>query len=397
MVEETQSNSSPIVNVPIVVTVLSLCGLLVVSQLYLSIPLVPLISQIFDVSPNVASWLGSAFGFAYAFGFLVFGPLSDRYGRKRILVPGLGVLASISFAVGASPSFQVLLQLRVVQGFVAATFAPTALAYIGENLPAVVRPIGIACMSTGFLLAGIVGQVYGSAIGAIYGWRWVFWLLAIAYAVFILLIGTQLPKGTRQKLNTSILSVYKNMAALLIRPSLLSAYAAAFMVLLSFVAMYSGLGGYLENRYGIDQNGLFLIRLAGIPGMLLSPLFGNFIQKWGSKKVVICGLLLAAFGLGLEAFATQLPILVFASGVFVAGISATVPALIALVGSLAPEARGAAVALYTFVLFVGASFGPLVNTWLRPAGFITICLILVACLLTVAAIVQVGVRSIASK
>lgn len=91
---------------------------------------------------------------------------------------------------------------------------------------------------------------------------------------------TQLPKGTGYRLNTTIVNVYKNMAALLIRSSLLSAYAAAFMVLLSFVAMYSGLGGYLENKYDIDQNGLFLIRLAGIPGMLLSPLFGKFIQKW---------------------------------------------------------------------------------------------------------------------
>ena len=394
MMPETQSNLSPTVNVPIVVTVLSLCGLLVVSQLYLSIPLVPLIVQNFEVSPSAASWLGSTFGFAYAFGFLVFGPLSDRYGCKRILVPGLGALASITFAVGTSTSFPVLLQLRVVQGFIAATFAPTALAYISENLPGATRPIGIACMSTGFLSAGIVGQVYASAVGTIYGWRWVFWLLALAYAVAVFFIATQLPNGAGQKLNASILSVYENMAALLSRPSLLAAYAAAFMLLLSFVAMYSGLGAYVENRYGIDQNSLFLIRLAGIPGMLLSPLIGNFIQKWGSKTVVIGGLLLAAFGLTLEAFTSQLPILVLASGVFVAGISATIPALITLVGSLAAEARGAAVALYTFVLFVGASFGSLVDTLLRPAGFVTMCVILMGSLLSTAAIVQVGVRDL---
>jgi predicted MFS family arabinose efflux permease len=120
------------------------------------------------------------------------------------------------------------------------------------------------------------------------------------------------------------------MAALLRSPSLLAAYAAALMVLLSFVAMYSGLGPYLSNRYGINQNNLLFIRMAGIPGMLLSPLVGSFIQRWGSKNVVVSGLVLAAISLGLEAVSGQLSILVIVSGIFVTGISATVPALITL-------------------------------------------------------------------
>lgn len=389
---DARTNTPPSINVPVVVTLLSVCGLLVVSQLYLFIPLVGLISQVFEVSVVSASWIGSAFGFAYALGFLVFGPLSDRYSRKKILLLGLGVLAAITFAVGASPSLTALIQLRAVQGFVAAIFAPTALAYLGENLPTSVRPIGIACMSTGFLLAGIVGQIYADAVSGIYGWRWVFWLLAIAYAIAAFSIAIQLPHGVSQKLNTNALSVYQKMLELLTRPALLSVYMATFVLLLSFVAMYSGLGAYLENQYSVDQNDLFLIRLAGIPGMLFSPMFGKFIQKWGSRTVVSRGLLLAATGLALESFVNQLPIIVFASGVFVAGISATVPALISLVSSLAADARGAAVALYSFILFIGASFGPLLDTVLRPAGFKALCVVLMFSLLMAAAVVQRGVR-----
>lgn len=390
----TRANFHSTVSIQVVVVVLSLCGLLVVSQIYLAIPLIPLISQIFGVSQAAASWIGSAFGFAYALGFLIFGPLCDRYSCKVVLVPGLAVLALTTYAVGASSSFENLVQLRGLQGFVAAAFAPTALAYVSEIIPQPARAIGIACVSTGFLLAGIMGQVYSSIVSLNYGWRWVFWFLAIAYAIAALTVAKLLPDSVRQKPSASILSVYRNMAALLRSPSLLAAYAAALMVLLSFVAMYSGLGPYLSNRYGINQNNLLFIRMAGIPGMLLSPLVGSFIQRWGSKNVVVSGLVLAAISLGLEAVSGQLSILVIVSGIFVTGISATVPALITLVGSIAAEARAAAIALYTFVLFFGASLGPLVTTFLRPIGFTGLCVSLAFFLLMSAVAVQLGVRGI---
>jgi MFS transporter, YNFM family, putative membrane transport protein len=391
---QAQKISNRSVNVPLTVAVLSLSGLLVVSQLYLAIPLFPILSQFFDISPGFASWLSSSFGFAYALGFLIFGPLSDRYSCKVVLVPGLTVLALATFAIGGSSSFETLVQLRGLQGFIAASFAPAALAYVSEVLPKQSRGLGIACVTTGFLLAGILGQVYSSFVSLTYGWRWVFWFLAFAYAVAALTVAKQLPDSIRHKPNVNIPSVYRNMATLLKSHSLLAAYAATLMVLLSFVAMYSGLEPYLSSHYKLDQNDLLLIRMAGIPGMLLSPMFGYFIQWWGSKKVVVSGLVLAAIGLGLEVVSLQLPLLVFASGIFVAGISATVPALIALVSSIGVKARGAAVALYTFVLFVGASFGSLITTSTSPVGFVGLCIILIFFLLAAAVTVQMSVENI---
>jgi MFS transporter, YNFM family, putative membrane transport protein len=381
------------VNVLLVVMILSLTGLLERCLLFLSIPLTPIISKVFGVSLLNATWLGSAYSFAFATGFLVFGPLSDCFGRKKVLIPGLLILIPITVAVGASSSFPVLISLRTMQGFVAATFSPTAIAYLSEVLPHVARPVGIACVTTAFLLAGIFGQVYASAIVPIYGWRWVFWLLAITYTVAVLILIVQLPSDVTQKTQVSLAKVYKNMAVLLTRPSLLAVFVASFTLLFSFVAMYSGLAPYLQNRYGIDQNQLFFIRLAGVPGMLLSPLSGRFINRWGSKKVVICSLTLAAFGILLEPLSNQLPILIFATAIFVTGIAATPPGFISLVTTLAAEAKGAALAMYTFVLFAGASFAPLVENLTRFAGFPALCIGLAFILLFGASIVKFGVKS----
>lgn len=378
-------------NTRVVVALLALTGLVIIMQLYLSIPLFPVMEQFFGVSRAAATWFGGAFGFAYAAGFLVFGPLSDRYGRKVIMIWGLISLAIVTLAAGFSPSFEVLIFLRIAQGLAAATFSPVALAYVGEVLPQAARATGIAFMTTGFLLAGILGQIYADVINAAFGWQWVFWSLAAAYLILFALV-QQLPKGAPPAQGENILNVYINMARLFKRVALIAAYAASFTLLLTFVAMYTGLGRYLHTTYGMGQEEILWIRAAGIPGILLSPLAGRLIARFGSKQVVIGGLLVAVAGLVVEAFARQLPLIVVASGVFVAGIAVAVPALITLISITAGEARGAAVAFYAFILFVGASLGPFIAASLQPAGF-TVLYGLLALSLTAAIVaITLGVR-----
>jgi MFS family permease len=64
-------------------------ALLVLSQLYLAIPLAPIIGEVLGRGGSAAAAaLGTTYALANGLGFLIFGPLSDRYGRKPILVPG---------------------------------------------------------------------------------------------------------------------------------------------------------------------------------------------------------------------------------------------------------------------------------------------------------------------
>lgn len=90
-------------NTALAIAVLSLCGLLVNCQVFLAIPLISAIAQEFEVSELAAAWLGSAYSFAYALGFLVCGAISDRYGRKQVMVLGLLTFAPITLMVGFSP------------------------------------------------------------------------------------------------------------------------------------------------------------------------------------------------------------------------------------------------------------------------------------------------------
>jgi MFS transporter, YNFM family, putative membrane transport protein len=94
----------------------------------------------------------------------------------------------------------------------------------------------------------------------------------------------------------------------------------------------------------------------------------------------------------LEPLTSQLPLLVLATVVFVTGIAIAVPALLSLVATLDSDTKGAAIAFYTFVLFTGASFVPLVVELTRSIVFTGLCIGLISILLAGAASVKFSVK-----
>jgi MFS family permease len=139
------------------------------------------------------------------------------------------------------------------------------------------------------------------------------------------------------------------------------------------------------------------VKALALPAMFLPLIAVRFARSYGMRALVCTGLWVAAVSLiVIGTTPGSVWLLVLANFVFVAGISVTVPGLIALVGSLAPERRGVALALYAFTLFVGASLGSQVSVLLESIGFIGfggVCFILGAVLAATAALQLAGSRT----
>lgn len=221
-------------------------GLVVMSSLYITIPLISTFTDIFKVAPTQAAWTSSSFSFSFALGCLFYGPLSDRFGRKTIILAGLFILSLISLLIGLITDLSWLILFRGLQGAAAATFSPVALAYVVEVFPPQKRVMTIGCINTGFLMAGIIGQIFSSYISQQYGWNLIFYLLGVVYAVTAFLILWFIPQSSVTPANTSIIAVIRQMGTILTRKSLLCSYAIALTTLLSFVGMYTALNNCLR-------------------------------------------------------------------------------------------------------------------------------------------------------
>nr|WP_092069335.1 MFS transporter [Dendrosporobacter quercicolus]NSL47437.1 MFS transporter [Dendrosporobacter quercicolus DSM 1736]SDL89401.1 Predicted arabinose efflux permease, MFS family [Dendrosporobacter quercicolus] len=337
---------------------LTLSGLLVLSSLYILIPLLNVLSQDLQSPLYLTAYTNTGFSLFYAIGFLCVGKLIPQYGSKRILVYGMFGLAITTWITGMATSMQLLILFRAVQGFIAAAFAPAALTYISDHYPPEKRIVVMSCVTTGFITAGIIGQIFSSAVNDYWGWRGVFGLLAFAYLALALLNNFLLvhssPSEVKQE---NLFPAFKKFTS---HPDLPKAYFAAFTLLLSFVALYSSLDRYLLSKFQLNSQEAFYIRTMGIAGIAGSLFVPKLAQKLSFQQLAALGIALMLSGLLLCVWSGSVAGVQMALIIFIAGLLITIPSIITLIGQLAGEMRNMAVTWYTFILFVGASVGPLI-------------------------------------
>jgi predicted MFS family arabinose efflux permease len=354
----------------------------VMSSLYVTIPLLSIFADTYLISLTQAAATGSVFSLGFAIGCLIYGALSDQYGRKKIITIGLVALTFISFLLALADHFPLILALRGLQGAAAATFSPVALAYAVEMFPADKRVTAIGFISTGFLVAGIAGQVISSLISQAYGWNAVFYVLAAVYAATSLLVLRFLPKGEIQHAYISVWASLKRIGTVCTQKNLILSYLVALVLLMSFVSMYTVLGHYLSGpKFGLSTRDILYVRSAGVAGMLISPFAGNLAKRFGVRLVLRGGLGLAVIGLASMGLLSSLPLLIVMSVLFVTGIALAVPSLVSLVGQLGGKSRGIAVSVYTFILFAGTSLGPVLSIRLMNLGSDSLTFVLLALIL----------------
>ncbi|MFF0826329.1 MFS transporter [Brevibacillus sp. NPDC003359] len=357
-------------NIAFITGILFSCTLVVVSSVYLTIPLIEVFANVFKVSSSHAAWSSSAFSLAFAGGGVLFGVLSDRFGRKKMMLSGLFLLTVITPLIGSVDSFSWLVALRALQGLAASMFPPSVLAYAMEMFPTQRRATIIGFISTAFLMASIVGQIYSSfVVLKLLNWSYVFYILSAAYGISSILLLFFIPNDKTQQAVGSFFTPFLRVGDIFKRKGLPLCYIVSASLFISLVGFFATLGSYLSSPlFGLSHQDILWIRAVGILGMAVSPFAGRLVTKIGVKNVLCCGLLLAGSGLGLLGFSLHIIYLISLSVVFILGISMALPALISLIGHIAGEIRAIAVSFHMFMVFIGASLGSILSIYLINDG-----------------------------
>ncbi len=331
---------------------LTLCAIMVASNIYTLIPIYSVLSENLGIAESHVVLAGGLFTFFYACGLLSFGPVSDYIGRRKILVFGLLASAVATCAVGFSAGSFSLWITRAFQGLTLATFASVAFAYSYDLFPARQRTLLVVLINTGFLVAGIFGQVTSNFLTERFSWNAVFYFFAVIYFILFSFAFFLLKEYTVQPFERKPLSTV--FSQLIKEPRLMKCYLTTFSLLFAIIAFYDANGRFFAG----PASDLLLIRLVGLIGAVLSLFTGTLMDRWGALRTMSFGLVIGATSAFALIFLHTTTALIIFSIFFVSSISLVIPTVITQIGFYGNSQRSKALSLYSFILLIGASLAP---------------------------------------
>ena len=345
---------------------------LIFFQAYMVAPLIPRLSHTFRVSEQFIGLMVPAYMIPYGLSTLFYGLLSDRLGRRRIMLGSLAAFIILTLITATARSAPQILWWRLLTGLGASGVVPLALALIGDLFPYEQRG-----QPLGWLFGAMAGgMAFGSSFGVILtpyiGWRMLFVGVASGtVVVFGLLLKYSALLGTQT--TASILSatdVLRGYRSLLDNARGARTYGYVLLNSLFHSGVYKWLGVFFAQRYHLGEIGIGLALLGyGVPGFLLGPIIGHWVDRWGRRWLLPLGLVIAA--LSVAALILDLPLLAAALAVTLLslGYDMTQPLLAGIVTQLGGKRAGQAMGLNVFILFTGFGVGSMVFGAVVPLGF----------------------------
>lgn len=328
----------------------------------------PSMTRALAATPEQVQLTLSLYMYAWGASQLFSGPLSDRFGRRPLLIAGLAVFTIASAVCAASRSIEMLIAARIVQAFSMAAVAvvPRAVVrdlYTGHDAAHVLSLMGMVLG-----IAPIVAPVLGSHLHTWFGWQANFVFVAIYGAVAFACVFTGLPETIRQRDPgaTDLRVMSRNYLHLLHSRRFVGYLLVAAFTSSGLFAFLAGSAFVFVTVLGNSETGFGVLFAAVMLGNLLgATLASRLVRQWGidlmlsraTTLMLIAGLTLAGLAWAGVAhpFAVVGPMFVF-----MIALMMTLPQ--AMAGGLTPfpAIAGSAASLLSFAQFVIASSGALI-------------------------------------
>ena len=261
------------------------------SQVMIVAPIVPRIAEELHVAESLLGSLMTVYAMAVGVVALITGPVSDRFGRRKILMVGTGVMGAALLMHAFADSFSALLLVRGLAGIAGGILSGGAVAYVGDYFPVNRRGWAGGWVMSGLAAGQIAGVPLGNLLADWLGFRAPFLALAVIAILSFFLILWRLPQPSVELTEElSLKSALKGYWELLQRKDVRAAaiaFLTMFMGLSLFVTFFPT---WLEKELGFTAVMVSLLYVVGgAANVMVGPQAGKLSDRIGRVRVVIWG------------------------------------------------------------------------------------------------------------
>jgi len=322
------------------------------------IPLLPFYATRLGASPFTVGLIFASFSVAQLIAAPILGDLSDRYGRRPVLIFSLmGTVASF-VVLAMARSVPAVFAARIIDGLSGGNIS-TARAYIGDVTTVENRAKGYGLIGAAFGLGFIAGPGLGGALSHL-GYAAPAWGAAFIALVATALAWRWLPE-TVHRARAVRGRVWSALPAMLRRPLLGRMLAIDFLYWATFAAYQTTFALFGARRFGFDVSHTgYLLAFVGSVGVVMQlAVVGPVVRRFGEQRTLTGGLALAALGLALAAASHHIALFALAVVVGAAGVALAIPSLTSLISqAVPPQEQGRIQGVSSALEGLGRAVGP---------------------------------------
>lgn len=371
------------------------------------LPSLPDIAWQLDASTPQVQFTISAYLIGFAIGQIFYGPVSDRHGRKPVLLAAIALYCVASLVCALSTSIEMLIVARGVQALGGSGGIVLTRAIVRDIYSGARAGRELSLIASVMALAPVLAPIVGGVLQTGFGWRAVFLTLVAAGLVGVIVVWMLLPETLKARAAepVSMTSMFRSYRVVARNSSYLAYLGVTSASFAGLFAWISGAAFVLQGLYGLTPFDFGVAFALGSLGYMTgAALAARIVVRFGLDGVLgIGGCACAAGGLGMVA-ATALGLtsslsLVLPVAVYLAGLGMVLPQGIAGAMTPFPERAGAASSLFGFVQqSVAALCGAAVGWFLGQSAWpLTIGVAAMGCATLGLWLVTRGIRAAAVK
>ena len=316
--------------------------------------IVPEVGRDLGVGPAVTGLTITVVVVGIAVGAWLMGPLSDRIGRRRVMLGSCALLAVPTVLIIFVQGIVELLILRSLQGLLLPGLLTVATAYVYEAFPAHRVPTVVGIYTSALVLGGFLGRTIPALLVTELGWRASLAVLAIPMLLSAVLIRLLLPLAPPPPKARSPLRALR--AHVRNTPLLLNALAAG-CTFFAFVGLFSVIAYRLESSvFGLSHRQVGAFYIVWLVGAL-APLAVRWAGRLGPRTVLPIFPLIGVLGLALGSLPNLFAVIV-GLAILAGGLFSMVGVAQLLVPQLTLRDRGSAMSLHLTIYYLLGSLGP---------------------------------------